>query len=201
MGRRVINVAFAASRREELRGDNLANDERICSESTAGQVEGPLDDDDDDLLSKSVVCAPNGDTNLNFGDDLGYLEEGGDVGVHIYDLTAMLVYGMRHRGCFCAITVCCIAYELNDFVERAFVVVPNDDGVLVLLHGVRSGQKPEVYLVGGHAGLVWRAVEGVEKKVKGITDCAPHVIPEFWREGGAERIMGNRGDVYVGDGL
>ena len=77
MGCRTINVAFMVSRREELRGDNLADDERICSKSTVGQVEEPLNDDDDDLLSESVVCAPNGDTNLNFGDDLGYLEEGG----------------------------------------------------------------------------------------------------------------------------
>ena len=98
------------------------------------------------------------------------------------------------------ITVCCIADELNDFVERMLVVVPNDDGVRVFLHGVRSGLKAKVGFIRGHARFVWRAVEGVEKKIEGITDGATHVVPEFWREGGAEWIMRDGRDVSVGDG-
>ena len=112
----------------------------------------------------------------------------------------MFVDSMCHCSCFFAIAVCCIAYELNDFIKRVFVVVPNDDGILVFLHGVGSGQQAKVGFIGGYAWFVWGAVEGVEKKVKGVTDCATHVIPEFWRKGGAEWIMRDGRDVYVGDG-
>lgn len=41
----------------------------------------------------------------------------------------MLVDGVCHWGGFLAITVCYIADELDDFVERMFVIVPNGVGV------------------------------------------------------------------------
>jgi hypothetical protein len=112
----------------------------------------------------------------------------------------VFVDGVCHCSGLFAIAVCCIADELNDFVERMLVVVPNDDGVLVFLHGVCSGLKAKVGFIRGHARFVWRAVEGVEKKIKGIADGAAHVVPEFWREGGAEWIVRDGRDVYVGDG-
>lgn len=54
--------------------------------------------------------------------------------------------------------------------------------------------------VGRHAWFVGGAVQGVEQEIEGITDGATHDIPEFWRESSAERMMWDRGDVYVGDG-
>ena len=38
---------------------DLVDDEHTCSESTAGEVKEPFNDDDDILPSEGVVCAPN----------------------------------------------------------------------------------------------------------------------------------------------
>ena len=70
------------------------DDECAGSESAAGEVEEPLDDERDDLLSESVVCAPNGDTYFNLGDNLDYLKEARDIGVHVDDLATMFVNGV-----------------------------------------------------------------------------------------------------------
>ena len=51
---------------------DLADDEHICSESTAGEVKEPFNDDDDILPSEGVVCAPNSNTDLDLGYDPGY---------------------------------------------------------------------------------------------------------------------------------
>ena len=72
--------------------------------------------------------------------------------------------------------------------------------MLVFLHGVCSGLKAKVSFICGHAVFVWRAVEGVEKKMEGITDGATCVVPEFGREGGAKWVVRDRRDVYVGEG-
>ena len=183
-----------------MRRDDLADDERIWAESTAGKVEEPFDDNDDDLLSECVVRAPNGDTDLDFGDDLSYFQEARDVGIHVNDLTAVFVDGVGHRGGFLAIAVCGVADELNDFVKRMFVVVPDDDRVLILLHGVRGRLKAKVCFVRRHARFVWRAVECFEEKVQRISDSAAHVLPKFWGKGGTEGVMRDGRDVDVGDG-
>ena len=53
--------------------DDLMHDERICSESAAGKVKEQFDDDYNDLLSEGVTYVPNGDADLDLGDDLGYV--------------------------------------------------------------------------------------------------------------------------------
>ena len=98
MGCRTVNVALAVSRQEQFCCDDLANDEHICPESTAGEVKEPFNDEDDDLLSEGVICMPNGDTN--FGDDLGYLQEMNNISVQIDDLMAMFIDGVCHCSVF-----------------------------------------------------------------------------------------------------
>ena len=72
--------------------------------------------------------------------------------------------------------------------------------MLVFLHGVRSGLKAKVGFICGHSAFVWRAVEGVKKKMEGITNGATHVVPEFGREGGTKWVVRDGRDVYIGEG-
>ena len=183
-----------------MRWDDLADDKRIWAKSTAGEVEEPFNYDDDNLLSEGVVRAPNGDADLDFGDGLSDFQEARDVGIHVDDLATVFVDGVGHHGGILAITVCGVADELNDFVKGMLVVIPDDNGILVLLHGVRGRLKANVCFVRRHARFVWRAVECFEGKVQRISNSATHVFPKVWGKGGTEGVMRDGRDVNVGDG-
>lgn len=104
MGWRTVNATFAPLRREQLCSNDRTNYERICAESAAGEVKKPLDNNDDDLFSKRVIRAPNGER------DQGHWRS-------FDNFASMFVDRMCHRSGLFAIMICCITYELGDFVE------------------------------------------------------------------------------------
>ncbi len=68
--------------------------------------------------------------------------------------------------------------ELNDLVKGVLVVVPDDDGELVVHERISCGLQAEDGLAGrgGHEGLVRRGVECVQDEVDGIANSAAYAV-------------------------
>lgn len=107
-----------------------------------------------------------------------HVQEAGAVTTHLDDVPAVLVYAVRTLGSLLARAVSDVVQELYDLIKRVLVIVPDDDGELVVHERIACRLQAENGLAGrgGHEGLVRRGVQCVQDEVNGIANSAAYAI-------------------------
>ena len=120
---------------------------RVRTKTASRQIQDPFDDYDRDLLAEGVIRSANCHSEINLRECAGGFEESDGVGVHVDDLPSLIVDSDGGVASFFTGSIGGVDEELNDIVERVFLVVPKHDTELVFHHGVRRGLQPEICFV------------------------------------------------------
>ena len=108
-------------------------------------------------------------------------EKSSSAGVHIDNVSPLLVNSDCGLVCFFAASISGIHEEFDDIVKGVFLVVPEDNTELIFHHRIGRGLESEISFACWDGWFVGGIIKSIQDKVEGVGHRLSHGLLQFWR--------------------